>query len=194
MQQFEICFSEKRLLSCDLFWRRGEEPEPLLCCSQLCCQWHKVPRTKRTRMPMKSRELAETKLSCTSFPVKAASPPWQPGRETIQVHCNYIKHLLLAPGTYCRDSDCVVLQSAASFRLQVPCDGHHALFWVRAAEGHSPAQTRNSKSKCSRHSGNGTLCFALGQCCWRTQPGSNKKYGTQPAWSSSCCQQPSLWR
>lgn len=40
--------------------------------------------------------------------------------------------------------------------------GHHELFWVSAAEGHGPAQTRNTETKFSRHSRNGTLCVCTG--------------------------------
>lgn len=196
IQQFEVCFSEKRLLSCDLFWRRAEEPQSLLCCFLLCCRSHTVPRTSRTLMPMTTRESADTKLSCA--PVSQLNQHPHLGilagrsfRWIVITSNTFFLLLEHAAGMV----TLLVLQGEASFRLQgskwwdtMSCSGSVLL-----------KDTAWLKQEILRPSSAGTVgmghcVFALGRCCWRTQPGTNKKYRMQPAWSSSCCQQPSLSR
>lgn len=153
------------MLSCDLFWRRGEEPVPLLCCSLLCCQSHRVPRTNRTLMSMTTRESTETKLSCAPISQLMQHPhlgslAGRPFRWIVIPSNTFF----LLPEHTAGIVTVSVLQSEGSLGLQGVM-GHHALFWVSATEGHNLAQTRKSESKCSRHSADGTLCFAPGQCC-----------------------------
>lgn len=151
IQQFEACFSEKRLQSCDLFWRRWEEAEALLLLSithnyyyyyyyyyqgltELWCQWQ--PENQQTQSS-----------AVRQCPSESSIPTLYPGRETIQVDFNDIKHFFPVPGTYCRSSDCAGAPGWSSFRLQ-------GSMW-------------------------GTPCTVLGQCCWRTWPSLNKKFQEQ---------------
>lgn len=152
--------------------RRGVWTPPVLFPALLS---HMVPRSNRTLKSVTTRESAETKLSCA--PVSQLKQHPHPasltGRPFRWIVITFNTLFLLLEHT----AGMVTVQVLQSFLQAAGLHvmGHHALFWVTAAEGHSPAQTRNSNSKCSRRSGEGTLCFALGQCCWRTQPGSNKK-------------------
>lgn len=76
---------------------------------------------------------------CASAPVKAASPPCilagRPFRWILMTSNTFSLFLERTAGVV----TVLVLQGEAPSGCRAPCEGHHALFWVSAAEGHGPA-------------------------------------------------------